>query len=52
LTASPHIVVMGAGSIGCFIGGAWQAGGAKVSFLGRESVRDEIAANGLGAQRL
>jgi 2-dehydropantoate 2-reductase len=38
---------MGAGSIGCFIGGAWQAGGAKVSFLGRESVRDEIGANGL-----
>ena len=48
MAASPHIVVLGAGSIGCFIGGAWAAAGAKVSFLGRESVRDDIAANGLG----
>jgi 2-dehydropantoate 2-reductase len=48
LAAAPHIVIMGAGSVGCFIGGAWQAAGAKLSFLGRESVRDEIAANGLG----
>ncbi len=39
---------MGAGSVGCFIGGAWQAAGAKVSLLGRESVRDEIAGHGLG----
>jgi 2-dehydropantoate 2-reductase len=39
---------MGAGSIGCFIGGAWQAAGANVSFLGRRSVQEEIAAYGLG----
>jgi 2-dehydropantoate 2-reductase len=39
---------MGAGSVGCFIGGAWQAAGCKVSFLGREPARDEIAAHGLG----
>jgi 2-dehydropantoate 2-reductase len=48
LAASPHIVVMGAGSIGCFVGGAWQAAGCKVSFLGRERIGDEIATNGLG----
>ena len=48
MAASPHIVVLGAGSIGCFIGGAWIAAGAKVSFLGRESVRQDIASNGLG----
>jgi 2-dehydropantoate 2-reductase len=48
LAPSPHIVVLGAGSIGCFIGGAWVAAGAKVSFIGRERVRDDIAANGLG----
>ena len=39
---------MGAGSVGCFVGGAWQTAGAKVSFLGRESVGAEIGANGLG----
>ena len=44
---NPHIVVMGAGSVGCFIGGAWQAAGCKVSFLGREKVRQEIAEHGL-----
>lgn len=48
MPASPHIVVMGAGSVGCFIGGAWLAAGAKVSLLGRQSVRDEIAAHGMG----
>jgi 2-dehydropantoate 2-reductase len=43
----PHIVVHGAGSVGCYIGAAWMAAGLPVSFLGRDSVRDEIAANGL-----
>ena len=44
---SPHIVVHGAGSVGCYIGAAWLAAGLSVSFLGRQSVKDEIAANGL-----
>ena len=39
---------MGAGSVGCFIGGAWSVAGAKVSFLGRERIRQEIAEHGLG----
>ena len=52
VTEKPHIVVMGAGSVGCFIGGAWQAAGAKISLLGRQSVRDEIAANGLALSDL
>jgi 2-dehydropantoate 2-reductase len=43
----PRIVVLGAGSIGCFVGGAWLAAGCSVSFIGRERVRDEIKANGL-----
>ena len=38
---------MGAGSVGCFVGGAWLAAGCKVSFLGREPIREEIAKNGL-----
>ena len=45
---SPHIVVFGAGSVGCFIGGAWAAAGCKISFLGRESMRDAVADHGLG----
>jgi 2-dehydropantoate 2-reductase len=42
-----HIVILGAGSIGCFIGGAWQAAGLNVSFVGRERLRDEVARHGL-----
>ncbi|MEA3004460.1 MAG: 2-dehydropantoate 2-reductase, partial [Sphingomonadales bacterium] len=41
------IVVLGAGSIGCFVGGAWQAAGLDVSFIGRESIGAAIAENGL-----
>jgi 2-dehydropantoate 2-reductase len=43
----PHIVIHGAGSVGCYVGAAWLAAGLGVSFIGRTSVRDEIAANGL-----
>lgn len=41
------VLVFGAGAVGCFIGGAWQAAGLDVSFLGREAIRDEVAAHGL-----
>ncbi|HWT11730.1 MAG TPA: 2-dehydropantoate 2-reductase [Allosphingosinicella sp.] len=43
----PHIVIHGAGSVGCYIGATWLAAGLSVSFLGRQEVKDEIAANGL-----
>lgn len=33
--------------MGCHIGAGWMAAGLSVSFLGRQSVKDEIAANGL-----
>ena len=52
MAASPHIVVMGAGSVGCFIGGAWQAAGCRISFLGRDKVQQEIAEHGLGLSDL
>jgi 2-dehydropantoate 2-reductase len=42
-----RIVILGAGSIGCFVGGAWAAAGAKVSFIGRERLGTEIASHGL-----
>ena len=40
--------MLGAGAVGCFVGGAWLAAGCKVSFVGRERVRAEIAEHGLG----
>ena len=46
---APRIVVLGAGSVGCFIGGAWQAEGLPVSFIGRSRIANDIAANGLDA---
>lgn len=42
-----EFVVVGAGGVGCYIGGRLAAGGAKVVFVGRPSVLDPIAAAGL-----
>jgi 2-dehydropantoate 2-reductase len=41
------VAVLGAGSIGCFVGGCWQAAGLDVSFIGRPSFDREIADHGL-----
>ncbi len=43
LPDKPKIVVHGAGSVGCWIGGTWAAAGLDIGFVGRKSVRDEIA---------
>lgn len=43
----PNIVVLGAGAIGCWIGGCWRLSGLPVSFIGRASTQREIAENGL-----
>jgi len=45
--AAPHVVVHGAGTIGCWIGAAWMVSGIKVSFVGRDAIMQEIAENGL-----
>ena len=42
-----RIAILGAGSVGCFIGGAWQAAGLPVSFIGRDSIGAAIAEHGL-----
>jgi 2-dehydropantoate 2-reductase len=42
-----RVAIHGAGSVGCFIGGAWQAAGIDLLFVGRERIREEIAANGI-----
>lgn len=41
------IAVMGAGSIGCYVGGRLAAAGADVVFIGRERLGSELAAHGL-----
>lgn len=43
----PRIVVLGAGSIGGFVGGCWQAAGQDVTFIGRPSFQSAIAAHGM-----
>ena len=43
----PHIVIAGAGAIGCFVGGLLAAGGAKVSLLVRPRIKAEITGHGL-----
>jgi 2-dehydropantoate 2-reductase len=43
----PHIAVFGAGSVGCFVGGAWQAAGLPVSFIGRERTKKDVDAHGM-----
>ena len=48
MATDPKLVVLGAGSVGCFVGGAWLAAGCKVSFVGREKVAAEIAGHGMG----
>jgi 2-dehydropantoate 2-reductase len=41
------VVILGAGSIGCFVGGCWQVAGIDVRFIGRPSFDREIAEHGL-----
>lgn len=42
-----RIAVLGAGSIGCFVGGCWQVAGLAVTFIGRPSFASDIAGYGL-----
>jgi 2-dehydropantoate 2-reductase len=43
----PRIVIAGAGSIGCFVGGLLGLGGADVVLLARPRIAEEIGAHGL-----
>ncbi|MDR3467466.1 MAG: 2-dehydropantoate 2-reductase [Xanthobacteraceae bacterium] len=47
MNAARPIVIAGAGSIGCFVGGMLAAAGKPVRFLARSRMIDEIRANGL-----
>ncbi len=44
---SQEICVFGAGSIGCYVGGRLQAGGARLTFVGRQRLADELRVHGL-----
>jgi 2-dehydropantoate 2-reductase len=47
LAELPRISVLGAGSVGCFIGGFWQTAGLPVTFIGRAAIAQDIAKHGL-----
>ena len=43
----PHIAILGAGSIGCFIGGCLCAAGARVTFIGRQRMQQQLHEYGM-----
>lgn len=45
--AAARVAIFGAGSVGCFIGGAWAAAGMPVSFIGRPRVAKDVRDHGL-----
>jgi 2-dehydropantoate 2-reductase len=45
--AADRIAVLGAGSVGCFIGGTWQSAGLPVTFIGRPNIARDIHEHGL-----
>jgi len=47
MAGGPKVVVLGAGSVGCFIGGAWAAAGLDVTFIGRPKLSSDIDQHGL-----
>jgi 2-dehydropantoate 2-reductase len=47
MAAPGPVTVMGAGAIGCYVGGCLQAAGTEVHFVGRPRVLDALGTNGL-----
>ena len=45
--AGDRVAVFGAGSIGCYVGGAWAAAGLDVTLIGRERIAGEVERHGL-----
>ena len=42
-----RIAVLGAGSVGCFVGGCWRAAGLPVTLIGRPKIAGDVAEHGL-----
>ncbi len=47
MPAGPKVAILGAGSVGCFIGGAWAAAGLPVTLIGRPRISHDVDAHGL-----
>jgi 2-dehydropantoate 2-reductase len=47
MSALPPVVILGAGAVGCYVGGRLRAQGAQVHFVGRPRVIDALRAHGL-----
>lgn len=47
MSGGQKVAVLGAGSIGCFVGGAWQSAGLPITFIGRPKLSSEIDEHGL-----
>jgi len=47
MAGGPKVAILGAGSVGCFIGGAWAAAGVPVMFIGRRKLSRDVDEYGL-----
>jgi len=47
MPGGPKVAILGAGSVGCFIGGAWAAAGVSVTFIGRRKIASDVDEHGL-----
>jgi 2-dehydropantoate 2-reductase len=47
MAGGPKIAILGAGSVGCFIGGSWASAGLDVTFIGRPRLSNDIDKHGL-----
>ena len=52
MAGGPKVAILGAGSVGCFIGGAWAAAGLPVTFIGRPKLSQRHRRTWADAQRL
>jgi 2-dehydropantoate 2-reductase len=47
MAGGPKVAILGAGSVGCFIGGAWAVAGLPVTFIGRTKLSKDVDEHGL-----
>src|SRR6476469_5618744 len=47
MSGGPKVAILGAGSVCCFIGGAWAAAGVPVTFIGRPRLSKDVDEHGL-----
>ena len=47
MAGGPKVAILGAGSVGCFIGGTWAAAGVPVTFIGRPKISKDVDEHGL-----